>query len=145
MYANPAGEFFLPVLLARALVTMTYTTIDSRGATLDCQSHHDNDEEGHGRKPTRHHDTPAHPDATPPTAPTTIGATPSPSMDDYHSYPQPQCLQLQWPPSAHQLPQSCCYRPLSTSPALLPTPHHLQPWLCSPSVLISTCSAFFCF
>ena len=38
--------------------------------------------------------------ATSPPVSTTVAATPSPNVDDYGGYPQPQRLQLQWPPSA---------------------------------------------
>ena len=38
--------------------------------------------------------------ATSPSVSTTMAATPSPNVDNYGSYPQPQHLQLQWPPSA---------------------------------------------
>ena len=60
--------------------------------------------------------------ATSPLVSTTVAATPSPNVDDYGGYPQPQHLQLQWPPSASvATPPPSLHFPLRSSSILMPT------------------------
>ena len=58
--------------------------------------------------------------ATSPPVSMTVAATPSPNVDDYGGYPQPQCLQLQCHPQPVSPPPSLHFS-LRSSSVLMPT------------------------